>query len=111
MLAASRRAVLGVQCAPASALPTVEPNDATEAVSALVRLSTVKDLRRRVVALEVEWRLVTHWRGQGEIGTRVPEHALRRRELFESEAGLVAGVAELVVGGEDHQGVHERSLA
>ena len=63
-------------------------------------------LRRHVVALGVERRLSAQRRGQGEPGARVLEHVVRRCELFEPEAGLVAGVAELVVRGEDHQDVH-----
>ena len=63
-------------------------------------------LRAGGVAARVQRRLSAQRRGQGELGTRVLEHVVRRRELFEPEARLVAGVAELVVGGEDHQDVH-----
>jgi hypothetical protein len=54
-------------------------------------------LESRLVALRVERRLATLGRGQHDLGTGILEDVVRRGQLFEPEAGLAAGVAELVV--------------
>src|SRR5262249_43620272 len=44
--------------------------------------------------------------GQGDLGAGIFEHVVRRGEFLQPEAGLTASVAELVVGGQNHQDFH-----
>jgi hypothetical protein len=54
-------------------------------------------LESRLVALGGERRLATLGRGQHDLRTGILEGVVRRGQLFVPEAGLAAGVAELVV--------------
>ncbi len=64
-----------------------------------------------VLALGIERRAPALGRGQGDVRAGVFELIVGRRHLLQPEAGLAAGVAELVVGGQDHQHVHRQLLA
>ncbi len=68
-------------------------------------------LEHRLVALRVERRLAALRRGEGDLGTGVLEDVIRRCQLLEPEAGLLAGITESVVGGEYHEDFHCRILS
>jgi len=63
-------------------------------------------LEVRLVALGVQRRLSALGRGQGDLRAGVRERVVRRRELFQPETSLLAGVAQLVVRGQDHEDLH-----
>src|SRR6516162_9359060 len=67
-------------------------------------------LKVRLVALRIEGRLVALRRGEHNLGAGFFESVVRGGELFEPEARLAAGVAELVVRGQNHQDFHELLL-
>ena len=69
-------------------------------------------LEVRLVALGIERRAPALGGSEGDLDARILEDIVRRRQFLEPEAGLAAGVAELVVGGENHQDFHDalRSL-
>jgi len=56
--------------------------------------------------LGVDWGLAALGAGQGQRVSGILQDIIRRGEFFEPEAGLLAGIAKLVVAGEDHQDVH-----
>jgi len=58
-----------------------------------------------VVALGVQRRLAAVGRCQGDLRASVLEHVVRGGKLFQPEARLFAGVAQLVVGRENHEDV------
>ncbi|MNN68418.1 hypothetical protein D3C81_1841260 [compost metagenome] len=60
----------------------------------------------RLIAFRVERRLATGWRNQGDVGAGVLEGVVGRGEFFQPEAGFLAGVAELIVGSQNHQDFH-----
>ena len=62
------------------------------------------------VADRVEGRLPALGRGDGHGRPGVEKGEVGRGELLEPEAGLAARVAELVVGGQDHEDLHEDVL-
>jgi hypothetical protein len=59
------------------------------------------------VALGVERRSSALWRRQRDLDAGVLEDVVGSRELFEPEAGLSSGVAQLVVGCDNHQHLHD----
>ena len=54
------------------------------------------------VAHWIERRLAALGRGQRDQGARIMEHIVGGGELFEPEARLLAGVAELLVRSQNH---------
>ena len=68
-------------------------------------------LKFRFVAFRIERRLTAFRRGEHDLGAGVLKHEIRRRQFLEPEAGLSAGVAELVVRGENHQDLHDEVLS
>ena len=68
-------------------------------------------LKPRFVALRIERRLTAFRRGEHDLGAGVLEHEIRRRQFLEPEACLSAGVAELIVRGENHQDFHNEVLS
>ena len=60
-------------------------------------------LHLRLRARRVDGRLAAAGRGEGDLVAGVREDIVGRGELLEPEPGLAAGVAQLVVRGEDHQ--------
>src|SRR5262249_35528536 len=50
-------------------------------------------------------------RCEGDVGAGILEHVVRCGQLLQPEAGLAAGVAQLVVGGQNHQDFHGGSFA
>src|ERR1700691_38476 len=63
-------------------------------------------LIRRHIALWIERRLPSLWRGQRQVHTRVPEHKVRGRELLQPESRLQAGTTKNVVGRQNNQNFH-----
>ena len=59
-----------------------------------------------LVALGVERRTAALRGGESDLGPGVLEDEIGCSELFEPEAGLASGVAQLVVRGDDHQYFH-----
>ena len=45
-------------------------------------------------------------RCEGDLSAGIFEDIIRRRQFLQPEAGLAAGVAELVVRGQNHQDLH-----
>src|SRR6516225_7174306 len=67
-------------------------------------------LKTGVLALGIERRASALGRCKGDLGTDILEHVVRRGHLLQPEASLTAGVAELVVGGQNHQDFHNALL-
>jgi hypothetical protein len=67
-------------------------------------------LEVRLVALRIERRLAALRRGEHALGASVLEPVIRRGEFLQPEAGLAPCVAELVVGSENHQDLHNSLL-
>src|ERR1700678_3470636 len=67
-------------------------------------------LEVRLVALGIEGRTPTLGGSEGDLNARILEDIVRRRQFLEPEAGLAAGVAELVVGSKNHQDFHDALL-
>lgn len=59
-----------------------------------------------LVAFRIQRWLTTCRRDQRHLGASVLESVIGGRELFEPEAGFLAGVAELIVGSQNHQDFH-----
>ena len=68
-------------------------------------------LKVRLVALRIERRLAALRRGKHYLGAGVLERVVGGGELLQPEARLTAGVAELVVRGQNHQDLHNRPFA
>ena len=70
-------------------------------------------LKVRLVALGIERRTSALGRCEGDLGPSILEDIVRRRQFLEPETSLATCVAELVVGGKNHQDFHDalRSLA
>jgi hypothetical protein len=64
-----------------------------------------------LVALRIERRLAALWRGEHDLGAGFLERVVGGGELLEPEARLTAGVAELVVRGQNHQDLHNLVLS
>src|SRR6516225_6836045 len=64
-----------------------------------------------LIALRIERRLAALRRGQHDLGAGFLERVVGGGELLEPEAGLTAGVAELVVRGQNHQDLHKLLLS
>jgi len=60
-----------------------------------------------LVALGVERRTAALGRGERDLRAGILEDVVGGCKLFEPEAGSASGVAELVVGGDDHQYFHD----
>ncbi len=58
------------------------------------------------VALRVDRRLAAFGRCERQGHAGVAEHEIGRGTLFEPEAGLASGIAERVVGCQNHQDLH-----
>src|SRR5262249_7340623 len=58
----------------------------------------------------IERRASALGRCEGDLGASILEHVVRRGQLLQPEARLTAGVAELVVGGQNHQDFHNALL-
>src|SRR6516164_6712742 len=67
-------------------------------------------LKAGVLALGIERRASTLGRCEGDLGAGIFEHVVRRGHLLQPEASLTAGVAELVVRGQNHQDFHNALL-
>src|SRR6185436_3522382 len=67
-------------------------------------------LEARILALGIERRTTALWRSKSDLRARVLELIVGRGQLLQPEAGLAAGVAKLVVGGQNHQDFHGRFL-
>ena len=67
-------------------------------------------LEARILALGIERRTTALGRGQSDLRARVLKFIVGRGQLLQPEPGLAAGVAELVVGGQNHQDFHGRLL-
>src|SRR5688572_33442492 len=65
-------------------------------------------LEARLVALRIQRRLAALRRRQDDIRARILELVIGSSELFEPEASLLTGVAELVMRGENHEDLHAR---
>ncbi len=76
------------------------------AVEALGRLG----LGVRLVALRVERRLTALGRSQYHLRAGIQKGGVRRGEFLQPEAGLFAGVTQLVVGREHDENFHGASL-
>jgi len=68
-------------------------------------------LEARLVALGLERRVPALGRCEGYLGAGILEDIVRRRQFLQPEAGLAPGVAELVVGGKNHQDFHNALLS
>ena len=70
----------------------------------LVRLEAagVLGLGAFVIAFGVKRGLAALGRGEGEFRAAILEGVIGRGEFLEPETGLFAGVAEFVMGGQDH---------
>ena len=77
-------------------------------VNGLIQLGATPTVE--AVAEIVERRLTALWRRKHDLGARIFENIKRRRQLFEPETRFAAGIAKLVVGGNDHQDLHEYSF-
>src|SRR5262245_19122446 len=67
-------------------------------------------LKAGVLALGIERRASALGRCEGDLGASIFEHVVRRGHLLQPEASLTAGVAELVVGGQNHQDFYHALL-
>src|SRR5215475_3423723 len=67
-------------------------------------------LEARILALGIERRTTALGRSQSDLRARVLKFIVGRGQLLQPEPGLAAGVAELVVGGQNHQDFHGRLL-
>jgi len=63
-----------------------------------------------LVALRVQRRLAALGRSERDVGAGVLENVIRRGELFEPEAGFLAGIAQLVMRCQHHQYFHGISV-
>src|SRR5215470_13468094 len=77
-----------------------------------VLLETTGDvgLEAGVFALGIKRWATALGGGQGDLGASILEHVVRRGEFLQPEAGLATSVAELVVGGQNHQDFHHAPL-
>src|SRR5215472_4156319 len=76
------------------------------ATRVLFELTGDVGLESRLVALGIKWRTAALGRGEGNLRARIVEDVVRRGELLQPKAGLPPGVAEMVVGGQNHQDFH-----
>src|SRR5262245_43057617 len=91
----------------------IEANRPIElALRVSVLLETTGDVRLEawILALGVERWTTALGRGQSDLRARVLKFIVGRGQLLQPEPGLTAGVAELVVGGQNHQDFHGRLL-
>ncbi|MNL52001.1 hypothetical protein D3C87_1751410 [compost metagenome] len=63
-------------------------------------------LKRRFVAFRVQRRLPALGRGQHDVGAGVLKRVVRRGQLFEPEASFAAGIAKLIVRGQNDEDFH-----
>ena len=77
----------------------------------LVTLETLGRIGLRVglVGFGIERRLPAGRARQRDVVARILEHIIGRRKFLEPEASLLAGVAQFVVAGENHEDFHVRS--
>src|SRR5215472_13042888 len=80
------------------------------ATRVLFELTGDVGLESRLVALGIKWRTAALGRCEGNLRARILEDVVRRGELLQPEAGLAPGIAELVVGGQNHQDLHHALL-
>jgi hypothetical protein len=59
-----------------------------------------------LVAFGVKGRLAALGRSERDISPGIDKREIRRSEFFEPETGFVAGIAELVVRGQNHGDFH-----
>jgi len=73
-----------------------------------IRLEAARCVRLRtgLVALRVQWRLAALGRREDDVGSCVLERVIRGGEFFEPKPGFFAGIAQLIVRGEDHENFH-----
>ena len=78
-----------------------------------IRLEPMREfgLEVRLVALRIERRLAALRRGEHDLGASVLEMVIWRGEFLQPEAGLASCIAELVVGGKNHQDLHSSRLS
>ena len=74
------------------------------------KTSGVGGLRVRRVAFRIERWLAALRRGERHVDPRVAKHKVRRRKLFQPEAGLFPGITQFVVGSQYHQNLHRALL-
>src|SRR5215813_11426797 len=67
-------------------------------------------LEARILALGIERWTTALGRGQRDLRARALEFVVGRGQLLQPESGLATGVAELVVGCQNHQDLHGRLL-
>jgi hypothetical protein len=68
-------------------------------------------LEGRLVALGIERRAPALGRCKGDLGAGIFEDILRRCQFLQPEASLPSRIAELVVGGKNHQDFHDALLS
>src|SRR5262249_29696729 len=79
-------------------------------VRVLLEASGDIGLEAGILALGIEWRTTAFGRCEGDLRTHGLKFIVGRGQFFQPEPGLAASVAELVVGGQNHQDFHGRLL-
>jgi len=95
-------------------LDAIEANRCRESpLSVCIGFETMRKVGLEVwlVAFRIERRLAALRRGKRHLGASVLEREVRGGEFLEPKACLTAGVAELVVRGQNHQDLHQFLLS